>query len=85
MKPIPNTTTINYKTTSNAVLPARRTQDSIHHYKLIQRLGFPDGVRCWCGAELEFAVKEPWQSRDRKRKVWFEEHEDCEAKEVQNG
>ena len=80
MRPIPNITTINYKTTSNAVLTARRTQDSIHHYKLIQRLGFPDGVKCWCGAELEFAVKEDWGSRDKKRRAFFDQHEECEAR-----
>ena len=80
MKPIPNTTTINYKTTSNAVLPTRRP-DPIHHFKRVQRLGFHDGVKCWCGAELEFAVKEDWASRDKKRKVFFDEHEECEAKE----
>ena len=80
MKPIPNINTITYKTTSNAVLPTRRTQDSIHHYKLIQRLGFHDGVKCWCGAELEFAVKEDWASRDKKRRAFFDQHEECEAK-----
>ena len=84
MRPIPNITTITYKTTSNAVHPARRTQDSIHHYKLIQRLGFPDGVKCWCGAELEFAVKEDWASRDKKRRAFFDQHEECEAKEREN-
>ena len=80
-KLIPNTTN-NYKSPSNAY-PVRNV-DPIHRFKLIQKLGFPTGYRCWCGAELEFAVKEDWASRDKKRKVFFDEHEECSPKEREN-
>jgi len=77
-KLIPNTTN-NYKPPSNALnFPVRRI-DPIHHFKIIQKLGFPPGVHCWCGASLEFAVKEDWASRDKKRKAFFDQHEECEA------
>jgi hypothetical protein len=81
MKYIPNTT--NYKSPSNAVLPRRL--DPIHHFKIVQKLGYPPGVGCWCGTSLAFAVKEPWQSREKKRKKFFDQHDQCEAKEKENG
>jgi hypothetical protein len=79
MRPIPNTTNT-YKPISNAAWLIRY-HDPIQHFKIIQKFGFPPGVKCWCGASLEFAVKEDWASRDKKRKVFFDEHEECEAQQ----
>lgn len=79
MKYIPNTTT-NYKPPSNAVIPRRI--DPIHHYSLIQKLGFPTGVKCWCGAQLSFQVHE--RGMQTKRKAFFDQHDGCEAKEIQS-
>jgi hypothetical protein len=39
-------------------------------------MGYPDGVRCFCGATLTFALHE--QSQDRKRRAFLEAHAECQ-------
>lgn len=48
----------------------------IEHYQLIRKLGFPDGVRCFCGSTLTFAPHE--RDQGKKRKAFFDQHDACE-------
>ena len=50
----------------------------VEHYRLIRKLGFPDGVRCFCGAEITFHLHE--RDQDKKRKAFFDAHDDCKPK-----
>lgn len=45
------------------------------HFTPVRRMGYPDGVRCFCGATLTFAPHEP--SQERKRRAFIEAHADC--------
>ena len=47
----------------------------LHHFTPYDKLGFPQGVRCWCGAALEFAYHEPGQNA--RRQAFFDQHETC--------
>lgn len=46
------------------------------HYQLIRKLGFPNGVRCLCGATLTFRPHE--RDQDKKRRAFFDTHDACE-------
>jgi hypothetical protein len=55
-----------------------RTQDTqkpLHQFTPYGKLGFPDGVQCWCGARLEFAYHEPGQNA--RRTAFFDAHAAC--------
>jgi len=66
--------------TNVVLIPIKKANSTriIHHYEVIQKLGFPPGVKCWCGNTLEFAVKEPWAKRSTKRKEFFDLHDECQ-------
>jgi hypothetical protein len=52
-----------------------------HQFTIIRKLGFPDGVRCWCGAELTFKPHAVGQMEQRT--LFLREHAECPpAKEV---
>ena len=55
----------------------------LHHFTVLGVLGFPPGVRCWCGGELTFKLHETDQ--DAKRKAFFDAHEECQLAEVNHG
>jgi hypothetical protein len=52
--------------------------DGIHHYQLVQRLGFPQGAKCWCGES--FLPTNHEKGVMQKRREWFNLHDSCEAK-----
>jgi hypothetical protein len=66
---------------TNTVLISTKANPTrlIHHYTPIAKLGFPEGRRCWCGALLEFGVKESYASKDKRRKEFFDKHDECDA------
>ena len=78
-----NTVLINTKANPPFGKPVKyQDENGIHHYALIQKIGFPTGYKCcWCGATLEFAVKEPWRSIDSKRRAFFDQHDGCQPME----
>lgn len=45
------------------------------HFTPIQKLGYPDGIRCWCGAEL--IVRYGEHGVVAKRKHWLDAHDEC--------
>ena len=45
------------------------------HFSIVARMGYPDGVRCFCGSTLSFALHE--KEQDRKRRAFMEVHADC--------
>jgi hypothetical protein len=47
----------------------------LHQFTPYGKLGFPDGVQCWCGARLEFAYHEPGQNA--RRTAFFDAHAAC--------
>jgi len=47
----------------------------LHHFAVVHKLGYPSGVRCWCGASLTFNLHEADQ--DAKRRAFFDSHEEC--------
>jgi hypothetical protein len=55
----------------------------LHHFTPAGKIGYPQGITCWCGDTLEFALHDPGQ--DAKRKAFFDEHEECQPpSEVQS-
>lgn len=48
------------------------------HFTPIQKMGFPDGIRCWCGEELIVRYGEHGVMAKRKR--WLEQHEECQPR-----
>lgn len=67
--------------TNIVLIPVKKANPTraIHHYTPIQKMGYPDGVRCWCSGSLLFGVRESWSTRDRRRKAFFNQHDECEA------
>lgn len=59
-----------------ARLPAAPPQ----HYTPCGKIGFPQGIRCWCGEKLEFAYHEA--NMKAKREAFFALHDDCAAQRV---
>jgi hypothetical protein len=55
--------------------PELRAKNAVRHYTPVQRMGYPPGVKCWCGSMLEFNYHEPGMSK--RRKAFFDEHDDC--------
>jgi hypothetical protein len=51
------------------------TVQAIHHYTAITKLGYSTGVKCWCGAVLEFRYHE--SGMKSKRIAFFAEHDEC--------
>ncbi len=61
---------------SNQLKVRRKSLQPINpHFTPVQKLGFPDGVRCWCGAELTFRYSE--KGRKSKTEAFRAEHEEC--------
>lgn len=50
------------------------------HYTPVGKIGYPPGVRCWCGAELEFAYHEAGMKA--KREAFLAAHNDCAAFQI---
>lgn len=53
----------------------QKLHKTIHHFTPFGKLGYPQGVQCWCGATLEFCYHEPGMSK--RRRAFFEHHEEC--------
>lgn len=45
------------------------------HFTVVARMGYPDGVRCFCGATLTFALHE--KEQERKRHEFLDAHAEC--------
>jgi hypothetical protein len=59
-------------------MPASMTlhKPVLHHFTVRHKLGYPSGLRCWCGDELSFSLHEPGQ--DAKRRSFFDAHDECQ-------
>ena len=53
-----------------------RASTVVHHYEAINKIGFPTGFKCWCGATITFRYGE--HDISHRRKQWFDQHDLCE-------
>ena len=64
---------------NTVLIPIKKANPAriINHYTLIHKMGFPQGVKCWCGQALTFTVHE--RGMQKKRKAFFDQHDECDA------
>jgi hypothetical protein len=62
--------------------PELRGKPAMHHYMPVQRMGYPAGTKCWCGAVLEFNYHDSGMSK--RRRDFYDEHDACVPPGVQS-